>query len=72
MQGVREAAGGAKIIAWDVVNEAITQKGDDPFKETVWYPALPNYVDRAFTHARAADPEALLFYNDYHLVTDDN
>ena len=70
MQGVRTAADGAKILAWDVVNEAVTDGSGGPFKDSQpWYPKLPDYVDRAFKHAREADPEALLFYNDYGVVT---
>ena len=38
------------------------------FKSNVWYDHIPDYVDRAFKYARAADPHALLFYNDYTVV----
>ena len=71
MQKVREEAGGAKILSWDVVNEAITDGGQSPFKDNAWYPKLSDYVDRAFKYARAADPDALLFYNDYAVVNND-
>jgi endo-1,4-beta-xylanase len=30
-----------------------------------WYPAVPDYIDLAFHAARSANPNALLFYNDY-------
>jgi endo-1,4-beta-xylanase len=29
---------------------------------------LPNYVDLAYTYAREADPDTLLFYNDFDVV----
>lgn len=77
MKGVRAGADGDKpaIYAWDVVNEAIGYDSDKKkwgFKAaTPWYPTLTNYVDLAFTYARKADPEALLFYNDYNVVSTD-
>jgi len=74
MKGVVSA--GKSPFAWDVVNEAcVTQEEYDSngglsgnanfFKDNFWYPALPNYVDVAFTAARKANPNTLLFYNDY-------
>ena len=60
-----------KVAAWDVVNEAwetTSKKGDgtatlgnDVFNKYLG----ASYIDEAFTAARAADPDALLFYNDY-------
>ena len=51
------------VIAWDVVNEAIdgvTQRAD------VFQLQIGNtYIAEAFRAAHAADPDALLFYNDY-------
>ena len=58
-----------KIYAWDVVNEAFLDNGS--LRETVWrnQPGIglkgTAYIDRAFRWAREADPNALLFYNDY-------
>jgi len=56
------------VYCWDVVNEAVTDSSDpnaDPLKSTVWYPAVPDYIDQAFIAAHAADSNAKLFYNDY-------
>jgi endo-1,4-beta-xylanase len=53
-----------------VVNEAIDWDGHKwgLKNATPWYPTLPTYVDDAFKFARAADPEAQLFYNDFGVV----
>jgi endo-1,4-beta-xylanase len=61
-----------KIISWDVVNENFDQDGnvrlDAENKKfiNVWAKHLgKDYVARAFQYAHAADPKAILFYNDY-------
>jgi endo-1,4-beta-xylanase len=54
-----------QVYAWDVVNEAVTDDGLD-YRNTIFYEKLgAAYIARAFRAARAADPGALLFYNDY-------
>jgi len=53
-----------RVYAWDVVNEAAIRTGNlvTPF----WVKVLgTDYIDLAFQTAHEADPEALLFYNDY-------
>jgi endo-1,4-beta-xylanase len=68
---IRTVAGryAGKVYAWDVVNEAFNDNGT--LRSTVWYDkpgiglAGTEYIERAFRWARAADPKALLFYNDY-------
>ena len=53
-----------KVTSWDVVNEAFNDNGT--WRETIWSHRLgKDYVARAFKYAREADPDALLFYNEY-------
>jgi len=53
-----------KIYAWDVVNEAIADDGS--LRQTIWLEKIgPEYIELAFKWAHEADPDALLFYNDY-------
>jgi endo-1,4-beta-xylanase len=56
-----------KIYAWDVVNEAVPDGGESLYRATEWYRIVgEEYIAKAFEYAHAADPEALLFYNDYN------
>jgi endo-1,4-beta-xylanase len=62
-----------KVKIWDVVNEAIMDDGsyrtnDEPDgQQSQWYGTLgESYIAEAFKAARAADPTAKLFYNDYY------
>jgi len=58
-----------KVYAWDVVNEVISDEegGTAPYRNSNWFQAAggADYIDWAFQAARAADPDALLFINDY-------
>jgi endo-1,4-beta-xylanase len=56
-----------QVVAWDVVNEAIADDLDaGNLRSDVFSQVLGSaYVDIAFQAARAADPGALLLYNDY-------
>jgi len=65
-----------QVFAWDVVNEAVsdTQTGTGTvMKDSIWYdqPGIgltgTGYVEQALRWAHAADPNALLFYNDYNI-----
>ena len=54
-----------QVIAWDVVNEAVDDDGLS-LRDSIFYQYLgAGYLDDAFNAARAADPGALLLYNDY-------
>lgn len=55
-----------RISAWDVVNEAFDEKGELR-RGNWWRCAGPGYLEKAFRSAAEADPEALLFYNDFNL-----
>ena len=53
-----------RSYAWDVVNEALLD--GETMRPSVFLELLgPDYIDEAFRTARAADPDALLYYNDY-------
>lgn len=53
-----------KVVSWDVINEAIDEDGT--MRNSIWLQKLgADYIGRAFQYAHEADPDALLFYNDY-------
>ena len=52
-----------QIYAWDVVNEAVNDNGTP--RATLWS-VNDGYIEQAFRWAHEADPNALLFYNDYN------
>ncbi|WP_328749752.1 endo-1,4-beta-xylanase [Streptomyces sp. NBC_00285] len=55
-----------RLAAWDVVNEAFNEDGT--YRPTLWYNGLGSgYIAQALTAARAADPAAKLYINDYNV-----
>ena len=64
-----------KVASWDVVNEPLADydaaAGADGLRQHVWYKALGSeYIATAFRAARAADPHARLFMNEFGLEAD--
>ncbi len=55
------------VYCWDVVNEAVADGGQNPYRNSAMYQiAGDDFIKQAFRYAREADPDALLFYNDYN------
>lgn len=55
------------IYAWDVCNEVISDNPNEYFRNSIWYRICgEEFVVKAFQFAHEADPNALLFYNDYN------
>ncbi len=60
-----------KVKSWDVVNEAFNEDGT--LRNSIWRQKLgDSYIEKAFRYAHEADPDALLFYNDYGLEYNPN
>lgn len=62
-----------QIHSWDVVNEAVAVEDgrEDGLRKSIWLELIgPDYLEVAFRAAAAADPNALLTYNDYDLEQD--
>lgn len=57
-----------QAVGWDVVNEPVAEDGNG-LRDCLYSQALgqDGYMIRAFEQARAADPDAVLFLNDYNL-----
>lgn len=56
-----------RIYAWDVVNEAVPDTGTDIYRRSNFYTIVgEEYIEKAFQYAHEADPNAVLFYNDYN------
>src|SRR4051812_20189276 len=58
------------VYAWDVVNEAISDKKDEYLRPSPWLKIIgEDYIAKAFEYAHEADPDAQLFYNDYNEIS---
>lgn len=58
---------GNQVESWDVLNEAFEDNGD--FRENIWYQNIgESYIQLAFEFAHEANPDALLFYNDFNIA----
>ena len=75
VQHIQTVAGryAGKIHSWDVVNEAVHPSDGlhNGMRNSPWMQLLgERYIDIAFQTARAADPRAMLTYNDYGIEYD--
>lgn len=60
-----------KMFSWDVVNEPFDDDEWDQLRPNLWQKAMgESYIAKAFRAAHEADPDALLFINDYGLEED--
>ncbi|MBD1261949.1 endo-1,4-beta-xylanase [Maribacter polysiphoniae] len=58
-----------KVRSWDVVNEAIDDGSGNPLRSSVFKDKMgDDYIRKCFQWARDADPDVLLFYNDYNIA----
>lgn len=56
-----------RAYAWDVVNEAVEDKRHERLRRSKWLDLIgEDFLRLAFEAAHEADPQALLFYNDYN------
>jgi endo-1,4-beta-xylanase len=56
-----------QIYAWDVVNEAFADGSSGARRDSNLQRTGNDWIEAAFRAARAADPNALLCYNDYNI-----
>ena len=57
-----------KVRSWDVVNEAIDD-GSNSLRNSIFKLKMgDDYVEKCYQFARNADPNVLLFYNDYNVA----
>jgi endo-1,4-beta-xylanase len=57
------------IYAWDVVNEVISDRPDEFYRNSAFYRICgEDFIAKAFEYAHEADPKAVLFYNDYNEI----
>jgi len=57
------------IYAWDAVNEVISDNPNEFYRNSAFYRICGDeFIAKAFEYAHAADPKAILFYNDYNEI----
>jgi endo-1,4-beta-xylanase len=61
-----------RVASWDVVNEAFTDESElrnveyEKKESSIWRKKVGiDYIQKAFHYAHEADPDAILFYNDF-------
>ena len=66
----KDANGESILASWDVINEAwIVDNGTAQLRNTIFRQRMgDNYIAKLYQWAREADPDVILFYNDYNLV----
>jgi endo-1,4-beta-xylanase len=58
---------GSKVPIWDVVNEPIDESQPDGYRRSNWFNILgPQYIPIALQAARAANPTAKLYINEFN------
>jgi endo-1,4-beta-xylanase len=58
-----------KVKSWDVVNEAVDDVSGNPLRNSIFKQKMgSDYIKKCFQFARDADPNVLLFYNDYNIA----
>lgn len=59
-----------KITSWDVVNEALEDNTGN-LRNSIYRQKMgDDYIAKCYQFVRAADPDVLIFYNDYNMITD--
>ncbi len=59
-----------KVRSWDVVNEAFEDGTGHPLRNSVFRQKMgDDYIKKCFQFARNADPDVILFYNDYNMAS---
>jgi endo-1,4-beta-xylanase len=68
-----------KVTEWDVINEPLSDEdqdyanGGNGLRHHIWYNTMgEDYIQTALKAARATDPSAKLYINDYGLEADDD
>lgn len=62
-----------RVRSWDVVNEALEDGSGNPLRNSVFRQKMgDDYIKKCFQFARNADPNCVLFYNDYNMASDPN